>query len=63
MIKDAPKTENSSRKRYQPPEVVRVTLRPEEAVLGHCKIPGAAGPASGSSTCSKFGLRCNSQGS
>jgi hypothetical protein len=32
---------------YQPPQVVRVSLRPEEAVLGHCKTSGSAGPASG----------------
>lgn len=63
MMKDFAKPENSAKKSYQAPEVVRVSLRPEEAVLGHCKVPGAAGPASGSSTCSKFGLRCNSLGS
>lgn len=33
---------------YEPPKVIRVSLRPEEAVLGHCKITGAAGPVSGS---------------
>jgi hypothetical protein len=33
---------------YQPPRVTRVSLRPEEAVLGHCKVTGAAGPVSGS---------------
>jgi hypothetical protein len=32
---------------YQAPKVTRVSLRPEEAVLGHCKITGSAGPASG----------------
>ncbi|MGH9715330.1 MAG: hypothetical protein ACRD4R_01155 [Candidatus Acidiferrales bacterium] len=35
---------------YEPPKVIRVNLRPEEAVLGHCKISGSAGPASGSCT-------------
>jgi len=55
--------ERPSKVMYQAPQVVRVSLRPEEAVLGHCKVTGAAGPASGSGTCSKFGLRCNSQGS
>lgn len=29
---------------YDPPKVVRVSLRPEEAVLGHCKIAGGSGP-------------------
>ena len=33
---------------YEAPKVIRVSLRPEEAVLGHCKITGAAGPVSGS---------------
>lgn len=33
---------------YEPPKVIRVSLRPEEAVLGHCKITGHAGPVSGS---------------
>jgi hypothetical protein len=37
-------------RKYEPPKVVRVNLRPEEAVLGHCKISGSAGPASGSCT-------------
>lgn len=35
---------------YEPPRLIRVNLRPEEAVLGHCKISGSAGPASGSCT-------------
>jgi hypothetical protein len=33
---------------YEAPKVIRVSLRPEEAVLGHCKIVGHAGPVSGS---------------
>jgi hypothetical protein len=45
---------------YQPPQVVRVSLRPEEAVLGHCKVTGSAGPASGSC---HFPVACRSQGS
>jgi hypothetical protein len=31
---------------YETPKVIRVSLRPEEAVLGHCKVTGAAGPVS-----------------
>jgi len=38
----------SKRTPYEPPKVVAVSLRPEEAVLGHCKIAGSAGPVSGS---------------
>ncbi|MGB8458668.1 MAG: hypothetical protein WCE50_13165 [Candidatus Acidiferrum sp.] len=40
--------EQEERPAYEPPKVIRVSLRPEEAVLGHCKITGAAGPVSGS---------------
>lgn len=29
---------------YTKPEVSRIPLRPEEAVLGACKISGVAGP-------------------
>jgi hypothetical protein len=47
---DKPKDVTSSGKTYEAPKVVRVSLRPEEAVLGHCKISGVAGPASGSCT-------------
>ena len=45
---------------YEPPKVVAVSLRPEEAVLGHCKIIGAGGPNPGS--CSRPGA-CRSIGS
>jgi len=49
---------NQERAAYQPPEVVRVSLRPEEAVLGHCKTFSSTGPASGSCRtffCKTFG--------
>lgn len=36
---------NDSRKPYEPPMLIVVSLRPEEAVLGHCKISGGSGPA------------------
>jgi hypothetical protein len=48
------------RKPYEPPKVVAISLRPEEAVLGHCKITGSAGPVSGS--CRSVGA-CRSIGS
>jgi len=35
-----------SRKAYQPPKLSVISLRPEEAVLGHCKNPSTAGPVS-----------------
>lgn len=46
---------------YEAPKVVRVSLRPDEAVLGHCKVTGSAGPVSGS--CKPGGLSCRTQGS
>ena len=30
--------------------MITISLRPEEAVLGHCKIAGSAGPGAGSCT-------------
>lgn len=41
---------------YRKPGVVQVPLRPEEAVLGHCKSGHSAGP--GNSTCNAFGSTC-----
>jgi hypothetical protein len=31
------------KKPYEPPQLVTINLRPEEAVLGHCKISGGGG--------------------
>jgi len=39
---------NAPPKSYETPEVVRVSLRPDEAVLGHCKVPGVSGPGNAS---------------
>ncbi|HUL32461.1 MAG TPA: hypothetical protein VL128_01150 [Candidatus Eisenbacteria bacterium] len=50
-MKDTQRIEKNGepqRAAYQPPEVVRVSLRPEEAVLGHCKTFSSTGPASAS---------------
>ena len=52
---DAP----AARKPYRKPRVERIPLRPEEAVLGNCKIAGSSGPAA--SSCSSF--VCSSLGS
>jgi hypothetical protein len=49
------------RKLYVSPQLVTISLRPEEAVLGHCKIAGAAGPVSVG--CQPLGVACNSLGS
>lgn len=42
---------------YVKPEVTKVLLRPEEAVLGFCKTPTSAGPGSltDCTTCSNIG--------
>lgn len=52
--------EQPAKAAYEAPKVIRVSLRPEEAVLGHCKITGAAGPVSGS--CRSF-VACRTIGS
>ena len=54
------KTENSGKAPYQAPMVVRVSLRPEEAVLGHCKVSGSHGAAG--TGCHSV-IFCRSQGS
>ena len=57
-MNDKKKSETHAKDAYQPPQVVRVSLRPEEAVLGHCKVAGVTGPISGSCRtlfCKTFG--------
>lgn len=48
-----------SKKPYEPPQLNAISLRPEEAVLGHCKIFGQ----SGGSSLSICGLVCQTAGS
>lgn len=53
-----PRSTESNKEEYQPPRIVTVSLRPEEAVLGHCKVAGSAGPSTGSCVvlfCSSIG--------
>jgi hypothetical protein len=45
---------------YEPPQLTTISLRPEEAVLGHCKIAGGTGPVMAG--CQPLGA-CPSQGS
>jgi len=56
------KHENHGQKKktYEPPRVTIISLRPEEAVLGHCKSMTAAGPVGG--TCHTTG-NCQGIGS
>jgi hypothetical protein len=51
--------EKSEKKLYESPRLMKVSLRPEEAVLGACKIHGSAGPVGNS--CSA--TQCKNQGS
>lgn len=49
----------AGRKPYQKPKIVRVLLKPDEAVLGFCKNASKRGPAHGRcsipSNCSSLG--------
>jgi len=54
--REAPKAEV-----YEAPKVLRVSLRPAEAVLGHCKVSGSAGAVSAS--CRSGGVPCRTPGS
>jgi hypothetical protein len=51
--------QSEGKKPYEPPQLTAISLRPEEAVLGHCKISGTSGPTT--SSCAV--LFCMSQGS
>lgn len=44
------------KKTYEPPHLTTISLRPEEAVLGHCKTMNSGGSQGGS--CSNFILPC-----
>jgi hypothetical protein len=61
MQNDAGKSEMEGvrRKPYEPPTLVAISLRPEEAVLGVCKSTHSSGPVS--SPC--FVLQCKPMGS
>jgi hypothetical protein len=63
MERDTEKKPEQQSGVYEPPKVMRVTLRPEEAVLGHCKITGSAGPNSGSNGSCGGVVHCPSAGS
>ena len=51
--------ESKIKKAYEPPQVTKVSLRPEEAVLGACKITGSSGPVGRSC----HATQCRTQGS
>ena len=43
----------NEKKRYEPPKIAVISLRPEEAVLGHCKNASTGGP--GGAGCTHVG--------
>jgi hypothetical protein len=53
--------ESDEKRPYEPPRVVIISLRPEEAVLGHCKSPTGGTFAPGN--CAAIIGLCNSIGS
>ena len=54
------RNQSDDKKIYEPPRLTTISLRPEEAVLGHCKIAGGGGPGGGPGAC---GILCSSFGS
>jgi hypothetical protein len=48
MMIDQPSPIEPKKQKYEPPRLVTISLRPEEAVLGHCKMSGVSGPVSSS---------------
>lgn len=56
-------SEAGKEKAYQPPEVTRVSLRPEEAVLGACKTASISGPATTGGNPCAFPVPCPNPGS
>ncbi len=38
-----PNSVEREKRKYEPPQLVTISLRPEEAVLGHCKMSGVSG--------------------
>ena len=56
----SPDETEEKRQPYEKPTLSEVALRPEEAVLGNCKVTGISGPAM--PDCTPFG-GCSSAGS
>jgi hypothetical protein len=53
-------TGKPAKKKYEQPTVTVISLRPEEAVLGHCKNSGMSGPVG--TNCTAVGS-CRTPGS
>jgi hypothetical protein len=61
-MKNEPNKSNNTKKAYQKPQLRQVRLRPEEAVLGSCKMSGTSGPG-GSACVMVGGMNCSTPGS
>lgn len=48
---------------YETPKLTKISLRPEEAVLGHCKMSGGTGPTQTAGPCDILLAGCRSIGS
>jgi hypothetical protein len=59
---DETKAPEYKKRLFVKPELKRVDLRPEEAVLGSCKFSASSGPGS-SGNCSPAGAACSTAGS
>lgn len=55
--------QSAEEKRYQSPQLTVISLRPEEAVLGHCKTLNSGGQLGSSCNFMGFGQCANSAGS
>lgn len=53
-------SEQRRKKEYEQPKITVISLRPEEAVLGHCKNSGMSGPVG--TNCTAVGS-CRTPGS
>ena len=58
-MNEEPNSFPCKKQEYEVPRLVKISLRAEEAVLGHCKIGNSAGPVT--SNCAV--LHCRSIGS
>jgi hypothetical protein len=59
---DQTKTPESKKRPFTKPELRRIDLKPEEAVLGSCKMSASSGPGA-VGTCSPAGAACSTAGS
>jgi hypothetical protein len=50
MMNSKRRVDSKQKKPYVKPEIKQVQLKPEEAVLGGCKVSGQFGPAVGNCT-------------